>query len=219
MTNKHQILIVDDHAIVRHGLAQLIEREPDMQVAFQAEQATEALDILRQHHLDMVILDISLPGMSGIDLTKQIAARHPGLPVLAVSMHDESEYYERAFQAGAKGYIMKQEATEKVLFAARKILRGEVYLSDRMQSIMLQRFVDGRGETPTSFTDNLTDREFEVLRLVGMGRGTSEIAREMGRSVKTVESHRAHLKEKLNLKTATELTYFAINWVARQKNG
>ncbi len=208
-----RILIVDDHTIVRHGIAELLSREPDLQVVAEAGDAEEALRVVGEHALDLAIIDISLPGMSGIDLIKRLAETKPDLPVLIMSMHDESLYSDRAYRAGAKGYVMKQEASDKLLLAIRKVLRGGVYVSDRMQTIMLQRYLNaGEG---VSFIDNLTDREFEILRLIGQGMSVQDIAKKLGRSAKTIEAHRANLREKLGIRKAAELTRFAAQWVER----
>jgi len=214
---KSNVLIVDDHPIVRQGIAQLINREDDMQVCCEAGDADQALEVLTQSDgcckTDIALVDMSLPGISGIELVKILRSRFPETQILVISTHDESLYAERALRAGAKGYIMKQEATEKVLVAIRHILDGEVYLSDKMRSKMLQRIIDNRFETPTSPVSHLSDKEIDVLRLIGKGLRTSDIALELNRSVKTVEAHRANLKEKLGLKNATDLVRFAVQWV------
>ena len=212
---KARILIVDDHVIVRQGIAQLVNREPDLDVCVEAGDAESALAVLREAAVDLAIVDISLPGTSGIELVKLMRESHPNLPVLVMSMHDESLYSDRAFRAGAKGYVMKQEATEKLLAAIRKILNGGVYVSDRMQTVMVQRFLNSGVDESVSFIDNLTDREFEILRMIGQGLTVAEIADKLGRSAKTVEAHRANLREKLGLKRAAELARFATQWVER----
>ena len=163
-----------------------------------------------------MITDISLPGLSGIELLKELGNRFPRLPTLVISMHDEMVHGERAFKAGARGYLMKQEATEKVILAIRKIMEGETYLSDRMQTQLLKKMRDG-GSSESSILSNLSDREYEVLRLIGMGNGSSDIATKLQRSVKTVEAHRANLKQTLGLKNASELNRFAANWADRER--
>lgn len=212
---KARILIVDDHVIVRQGIAQLVNREPDLDVCEEAGDADSAIALLRDTPVDLAIVDISLPGTSGIELVKLIRDMQPQLPVLVMSMHDEALYSDRAFRAGAKGYVMKQEATEKLLAAIRKILNGGVYVSDRMQTVMVQRFLNSGVDETVSFIDNLTDREFEILRMIGQGLTVAEIADKLGRSAKTVEAHRANLREKLGLKRAAELARFATQWVER----
>lgn len=215
---KAKIMLVDDHAIVLHGLTQLINSESDMEVAYLAESAEGALDQMQNGvQPDLLITDISLPGLSGIELIKTMAGRHSDVPVLVISMHDELIHGERSFRAGAKGYIMKQEATDKVISAIRKIMGGEVYLSDRMQALLLQKMRGSAPQQQVSVLSNLTDREYEVLRMIGLGLGSSEIATKLNRSVKTIEAHRANLKQKLGLKSASELNRFAANWADRER--
>jgi two-component system response regulator NreC len=212
---KARIMIVDDHVIVRQGIAQLVNREPDLDVRYEAGDADSAIAVLRAEPVDLAIVDISLPGTSGLELVKLMHAQQPELLILMMSMHDEALYSDRAFRAGAKGYVMKQEATERLLMAIRKILNGGVYVSDRMQTVMVQRFLSSGMDQKVSFIDNLTDREFEILRMIGQGLTVSEIATKLGRSVKTVEAHRANLREKLGLKRAAELARFATQWAER----
>ena len=210
---KIRVLVVDDHPIVRQGLSQLINQEPDLMVCGQAEDARTALDAIDPSQPDILIVDVSLDGPDGIELLKTIRANDSRLPVLILSMHDESLYAERALRAGANGYIMKQEATERVLVAIRQILGGEVYVSERMAKKMVQQFIGGSGISRRSIIDELTDRELEVFRLIGQGHGTRQIAEELHLSVKTVESYYAHIKEKLFLKNARELVQHAVQWV------
>lgn len=215
---KAKIMLVDDHAIVLHGLTQLINSEQDLEVAYQAESAEAAIEMLQQGiRPDLLISDISLPGLSGIELIKTIASRYPDLPTLVISMHDELIHGERSFRAGARGYIMKQEATDKVITAIRKILGGDAYISDRMQALILEKIRGTNANQQVSVLSNLTDREYEVLRLIGLGLGSSEIATKLNRSVKTIEAHRANLKQKLGLKNASELNRFAANWADRER--
>jgi len=212
MASKSAIFLVDDHPIVRQGLALLINREADLAVCGDAEEASCALQRIEELKPDLVVVDISLNGPDGLDLLKNIRTRHPNLPVLILSMLDESIYAERALRDGASGYIMKQEATERVLVAIRRILEGEIYVSDRMANRMLHRFVGGSPEGPRSPVSDLTDRELEVFRLIGEGHGTRQIAEQLHLSVKTVESYQAHIKDKLSLKNARELVQRAIQW-------
>jgi DNA-binding NarL/FixJ family response regulator len=205
-----RIFIVDDHPIVRQGLSLLINREPGLTVCGDAEEAGSAMQKIESLKPDVVLLDISLNGPDGLDLLKEIRMRDANLPVLILSMLDELLYAERALRAGASGYIMKQEATEQVLVAIRRILVGEIYVSDRMANKMLHRFVGGSAPSPRSPFANLTDRELEVFRLIGEGHGTRQIADELHISVKTVESYQAHIKEKLALKNGRELVQRAI---------
>jgi len=205
-----KIFIVDDHPIVRQGLALLINRELDLTVCGNAEEANSALQKIESLKPHVVIVDISLNGPDGLDLLKEIRMRDPNLPVLILSMLDELLYAERALRAGASGYIMKQEATEQVLVAIRRILAGEIYVSDRMANKMLHRLVGASLPLAGSPIANLTDRELEVFRLIGDGHGTRQIAEELHISVKTVESYQAHIKDKLALKNGRELVQRAI---------
>jgi DNA-binding NarL/FixJ family response regulator len=209
LTPKCRVFLIDDHPIVRQGLALFIEREPDLMVCGQAEGATSALQAIPDLMPDFIVLDISLDGPDGLELLKTLHARYPNLPVLILSMHDELAYAERALRAGANGYIMKQEATEKVLTAIRQILRGDIYLSERLTKRMLQQFVRG-ALPPRDPLEKLSDRELEVYRLIGAGHGTRQIADELHVSTKTVESYQAHIKEKLALRNARELVQHAI---------
>jgi DNA-binding NarL/FixJ family response regulator len=211
------VFIVDDHPIVRQGLALLINREPDLAVCGDAEEAHSALRLIETMRPDLAVVDISLNGPDGLDLLKTLRTRDPNLPVLILSMLDELLYAERALRAGASGYIMKQEATEKVLVAIRRILGGQIYLSDRMADKMLHRFVGDAPPHDRSPIADLTDRELEVFRLIGGGHGTRQIAEELHLSVKTVESYQAHIKEKLLLKNSRELVQRAIQWTMSEK--
>jgi len=214
--DKTKILIVDDHPIVRQGLAELINHEQDLTVCGQAEDALEALRIIKKMKPNMVIVDISLKETSGLELIKDLGVRYAHLPVLALSMHDESLYAERALRAGAKGYIMKAEATENVVTAIRKVLSGHMYVSDKMAAKMVRKLVGGKRETGASAIERLSDRELEVFSFIGQGCGTRQIAERLHLSVKTIETYRAHIKEKLNLADANELLQHAIQWVRHQ---
>ena len=215
---KNRVLVVDDHPIVRQGLTLLINQESDLSVCGEAEGATGAMNVLASVKPDILIVDISLNGPDGIDLLKNVRSSHPTLPVLILSMHDESIYAERALRAGANGYIMKQEATEKVLVALRRILGGEIYVSDRIANKMLKHYIAGSGTVRNSSIADLSDRELEVFRLIGEGHGTRQIAEELHLSVKTVESYQAHIKEKLSLRSARELMQHAIQWNMNEKS-
>jgi DNA-binding NarL/FixJ family response regulator len=214
---KQRVFVVDDHPIVRQGLALLINREQDLMVCGDAEDAYTALTAIAGCRPDIMVVDISLNGPDGLDLLKNIRARYPDLPVLILSMHDESIYAERALRAGAQGYIMKQEATEKVLVALRRILSNEIYVSERIANRMLQRYIGSPGTGQPSSIADLTDRELEVFRLIGEGHSTRQIAEELHISVKTVESYQAHIKEKLSLRSARELVQHAIQWSIAEK--
>jgi DNA-binding NarL/FixJ family response regulator len=211
-TRKYRVFVVDDHPIVRQGLALLIDQEPDLVVCGAAEEAHTALHAISSLRPDIVILDISLPGPDGIELLKTIRSMEPDLPILVLSMHAESVYAERALRAGANGYIMKQEATDNVLDALRRILRHEVYVSERIANTMLRQLVSGARRTDGPPEARLSDRELEVFRMIGTGMGTRQIADELGLSVKTVESYQAHIKEKLGLHSARDLMQRAIQW-------
>jgi len=210
---KRTVLIVDDHPIVRQGLTQLINQESDLLVCGQAEAAHDAIAAIRQFHPDMVIVDISLKDTSGVELIKDLKVQFPELPVLPLSMHDEAVYGERALRAGARGYIMKQEATEKVVTAIRRVLAGEVYVSDGMAAKMVSKLVGGVSKKPASPIESLSDRELEVFRMIGEGFNTREMAEKLHLSVKTIETYRAHIKDKLALQDASELLRSAIQWV------
>ena len=215
---KRRVFVVDDHPIVRQGLALLINRESDLMVCGEAEDAHTAVQLVATTNPDILVVDISLNGPDGLDLLKDVRTKYPELPVLILSMHDESIYAERALRAGAQGYIMKQEATEKVLVALRRILSHEIYVSEHIANRMLQRYIGSpSGGTPSSIAD-LTDRELEVFRLIGEGHSTRQIAEELHISVKTVESYQAHIKEKLSLRSARELVQHAIQWNVREKS-
>jgi len=220
VTPKRKVFIVDDHPIIREGLAQMINREPDLAVCGDAQEMHEALQAIDAHKPHILIVDISLNGPDGLDLLKNIRSKDPSLPVLILSMHDEAIYAERALRAGANGYIMKQEATERVLIALRRILNREIYVSDRVADKMLRRFVGGAnsGVLKRSPLEALSDRELEVLHLIGDGHGTRQIAEELHLSIKTVESYQSHLKEKLSLKNSRELMQYAIQSAMWEKS-
>jgi DNA-binding NarL/FixJ family response regulator len=218
--SKRRVFVVDDHPIIREGLAQMINRQPDLTVCGEAQEMHAALHSIATLKPDILIVDISLNGPDGLDLLKSIRGKDPAIPVLILSMHDESIYAERALRAGANGYIMKQEATERVLVALRRILNHEIYVSDRIANKMLQQLAAGTGKRSANRSpfDDLSDRELEVLRLIGEGHGTRQIAEELHLSIKTVESYQGHLKEKLGLKNSRELVQYAIQWMIREKS-
>lgn len=216
---KSRILIVDDHPIMRQGLALLIDREADLEVCGDAEEANAALRLVETKRPDLVVVDISLDGPDGLDLLKDIRAREPHLPVLMLSMHDEMLYAERALRAGANGYIMKQEATDKILIAIRRILAGDIFVSDRMARKMIHRFVGEAVPQDRSPVATLTDRELEVFRLLGKWRATRQIAEELHISIKTVESYQARIKEKLDLRNLREVVQRAVQWTAAERPG
>jgi DNA-binding NarL/FixJ family response regulator len=210
----HRILIVDDHPMMREGLGTLISRERDLIVCGEAETAGEALDAVTKLKPDLVLADITLPGPNGIELIKDICALQQDMLILVISMHDESLYAERVLRAGARGYIMKQESGPAMMQAIRQVLAKRIYVSDKMSALILENVVGKR--TEASPIKRLSDRELEVFQLIGRGRSTVQIAEELHLSPKTVEAHRAHVKEKLDLKTMTELVSFASRWVETQ---
>jgi DNA-binding NarL/FixJ family response regulator len=214
---KRRVFVVDDHPIVRQGLALLINQQPDLTVCGEAEEVHDALQKIANCKPDIVIVDISLNGPDGLELLKTVRARDASLPILILSMHDESIYAERALRAGANGYIMKQEATETVLAALRRIINREIYVSEKVASKMLRRFISGSATARQSPIAHLSDRELEVFRLIGEGHSTRRIAEELHLSVKTVESYQAHIKEKLSLRSARELVQHAIQWAISER--
>lgn len=213
---KKRILIVDDHPMMRQGLAQLIDNEPDLMACCEADTAGEGLNLVATKKPDLVIVDISLPGKNGLELIKDIRALSPEVLILVVSMHDETLYAERVLRAGGRGYIMKQEGGKKLMEAIRQVLNGQVYVSEKMSAKILEIFSGRRGQTGSSPVERLSDREFEVFQLIGEGKGTRDIAGRLHLSVKTVEVHRANIKEKLELKTATDLVRYAVRWAEAQ---
>jgi DNA-binding NarL/FixJ family response regulator len=214
-----RVLLVDDHAVVRYGIAQLINREADLVVCGEEEDAAHALSAIDKIKPDLVIADISLKDSSGLELMRNIKAQYSGLPVLVVSAHDESIYAEIAFRAGALGYLMKQEALEKIITAIRRVLGGNIYVSDSLAAKMLQQQIRGKTDIQDSPVKGLSDRELEVFQLIGQWKKTSEIAQELHLSVKTIEYYREQIKHKLNLKNSAELTQRATAWVQGEQKG
>lgn len=210
---KIRVLLVDDHPILRKGLAQLINLEADMMVCGEAEDSPHAFEAAGTLNPDIAVIDVCLKGGNGIELVKNLKARFPNLPTLVLSMYDESLYAERALRAGSLGYIMKEEAIEQVLVAIRRVLAGEIFLSDKMKAKMLQQLATGKPKAAMSPIEALTDRELEVFRLIGEGHSTRQIAGELHLSVRTVEAYREYIKAKLNLKNSTELVQHAFHWV------
>lgn len=213
---KKKIIIIDDHPIVRRGLTQMISAEHDMAVCGEAESASEALTAIEQTQPDLALVDISLKESNGIDLIKDIRVRWPMLPVLVVSMHDESFYAERVLRAGAKGYITKGESSEKVVTGIRRVLRGDICVGDKVVSNMISLVTQGRAGGGVSI-DQLSDRELQVFEMIGNGMVSRQIAERLYLSVKTVDSHRENIKKKLHLANAAELLQRAIQWVQQGK--
>jgi len=217
--SRKRLLIVDDHPMMRTGLAQLIDNEADLKVCAEADNARQAMDIAVSQALDLILLDISLPDKNGLELIKDIRALKPALPILVVSMHDESLYAERILRAGGRGYIMKQEGGKKMLQAIRQVLNGQIYVSEKMSAGILESFSGRHAEVAISSVQQLSDREFEVFQLIGQGESTREIAAHLHLSVKTVEVHRLNIKKKLKLRTATDLVRHAVRWLETEKSG
>jgi DNA-binding NarL/FixJ family response regulator len=215
--SKKRILIVDDHPMMRQGLAQLIDSESDLNVCGEADTAGQALTAVGAQKPDLVIADISLPDKSGLELIKDLQAMQSGLPVLVVSMHDESLYAERVLRAGGRGYIMKQEGGKKLMEAIRQVLSGQIYVSEKMSAKILEIFSGRRPQGGGSPLEQLSDREFQVFELIGHGKATREIADHLHLSVKTVEVHRANIRKKLKLASGTDVVHQAIRWVESQK--
>lgn len=211
---KRTVFVVDDHPVIRWGYISLINQEPDLEVCGEADTAFEALDKIPEASPDLAIVDISLAGMNGIELTKQLQVLHPDLPVLIVSMHDEVLYGDRALRAGARGYIMKREVRTKIVEAIRRLLNGGTYLSDQMSTRLLNQYQGGRFDERSPL-ERLSDRELEVFELYGRGYSTREIAEALFISRKTVESHRNRIKDKLGLESTSQFLQRAVQWVQK----
>jgi len=209
-------LLVDDHPIMRHGLAQLIRSEPGLDVCAEAGNARDGLVAVGEHQPDLVIIDLTLPDKNGLELLKDIQAMHPGKLCLVLSMHDEDTYGERALRAGARGYIMKEAAADHLVTAVRKILSGGIYVSEAMASRMLEQ-VAGQRPKSVAGVKSLSDRELEVLEMIGKGVATKNIAAKLNISARTVEAHRAHIKDKLAITDGAALVRFAVQWVEEQE--
>jgi DNA-binding NarL/FixJ family response regulator len=210
---RRRIFVLDDHSLVREGLAKLINQEPDLCVCAEAADAAEALEGIRQTHPDAVVVDIHLPGDSGLELIKRIQTLDTPPPVLVLSMHDEAFYAKRALRAGALGYVMKRESSGKVIVGLRTILAGQIFVSGAIASQAAEQFLRNQGANSGSPVDCLTDREIEVFRRIGQGHETRRIADDFNLSLKTVQTHCAHIKEKLGLENATVLMREAVRWV------
>ena len=215
--NKKKVLIVDDHPLFRERLAQLINHELDMEVIGEAESAKDAIQLIRNTSPDLAIVDITLKGSSGLELIKSTQALSIGLPILVLSMHEESLYAERALRAGATGYITKHQAADEVILAIRRVLAGEVYLSEKMTLGFLKSLTATGSKSISRPVDRLTDRELEVLDLIGRGHTARQIADTLQLGVATVDTYRARIKEKMNLRNAVELQHFAIRWVRERE--
>lgn len=207
-----RIMIVDDHPMMRAGLMQLIGKQPGMAVCSEAGSPTEAMDLIANCRPDLILVDISMKGSSGLEFIKNVSALHGHIPMLVVSMHDEKVYAERAMRAGACGYIMKEESAEYLIIAIKRVLEGGVYLSKEMSARLLKALGSPQGRNTDSPLQRLTDREFEVFRLIGEGKTTEEIAQHLHISPKTVDVHRFQIKEKLQLASSTALVHYAVRW-------
>ena len=216
---RKRILLVDDHPFMRAGLAALIDRQPDMQVCAEAGNPAEALQAIAREKPDLVLSDLTMPGRSGLEFIKDLKAEHTELAVLIMSMHDETVFAERALRAGARGYIMKEAGGENLLDALRQVLRGEVYVSPRMSARIIGGLSGDKPRGSSSPIESLTDREFEVFQLIGQGKSTRDIAAQLHLSPKTVDVHRANIKEKLGLTDVTALIRHAVRWVETQGGG
>lgn len=210
---KRKVLIVDDHPLLRQGFCRLINQQRDLVIAGEAEETDEGISLVSEVMPDIVVVDLCLRGTSGIELIKHIRNHYPSLPVLVLSMYDEPFYTERALRAGARGYISKREPAEKVLTAIRHVLNGYIYLSDNMETHMLNPLLAGEHQPTDSLIDRLSDRELEVFQLLGRGHETREMADKLKISSKTVQVYREHIKEKLNLENSTQLIQRAALWV------
>lgn len=207
-----RVFVLDDHPIVRQGIIQLINQEQDLTVCGEAEDYQGAMDLVDQQKPEIILIDISLNGSSGLEFLRSLKARHPNIPALILSMHDEMLYAERVIREGARGYIMKQEATEKILTAIRKVLSGQMYLSDKMMARVLEKQYGGVS-VGVSPIEVLSDRELEVFRLIGEGKTTFNIAKQFHRSIKTIETYRSRIKDKMCLKHNMELIRYAMHWL------
>jgi len=207
------IILIDDHPIMRHGLAQLIGMEEGLKVIGQAGSASEGLQFMEKRPVDLAIVDLTLPDRHGLELIKDIHAQHPSTRIIVLSMHEENLYAERALRAGARGYVMKETAADTLVSAIRKVLDGGLYVSEAMASRLLEQATGQRGKGGAAGIEKLTDRELEVMQLIGQGKASKHIAESLNISARTVEAHRAHLKEKLGLPDGAALVRFAVQWV------
>jgi DNA-binding NarL/FixJ family response regulator len=217
MSEKARVVVVDDHPLFRERLCQLINNEPDMEICGEADNAQEAIQIIRETSQNLAIIDITLKTSSGLELIKSIKALSIGVPVLVLSMHDESLYAERALRAGASGYITKSQEAAQVLLAVRSVLIGKIYLSEEMTSGFLKSLAATGTKGIARPVDRLTDRELQVLDLIGRGRTTRDIAQLLKLGVATVDTYRARIKEKMNFRNAMELQHFAIRWISERE--
>lgn len=214
-----KVFLVDDHPLVREGLQKVIAQEPDLEVCGEAEESNQAYAEIERRHPQVVVLDLSLRRESGLDLIKRLQDLPSPPRILVLSMHDELHYAERALRAGAQGYVMKRESSGKVLSGIRQIVDGKVFVSEAIAELMTRRFVGAGRKPASSTTDSLSDRELEIFRRMGLGQETRRIADELCLSLKTVQTHCAHIKEKLGLENATALMRAAVQWVESERRG
>jgi DNA-binding NarL/FixJ family response regulator len=215
---RRKIMLVDDHPMMRAGLAQIINKQPDIQTCCECGSAPEAFEVFHKFNPHLVLTDITLPGKNGIELIKDLLAVAPKLPILVISMHDETMYAERVLRAGARGYIMKESGGENLLIAIRQVLNGQVYVSPRISAMILDNLSARKPRSSSSPIEKLSDREFEIFQLIGQGKSTRDIATQLHLSLKTVEVHRGHIRGKLELKDAMALVHQAIRWFEVEGN-
>jgi DNA-binding NarL/FixJ family response regulator len=215
---KHRVMLVDDHPIIRDGLGTIINQQADLEVCGEAGDAAAAMSALSKMEPDLLVTDLTMPGRSGIDFIRDVHAMRPGLPILVLSMHDEMLHAERVLRAGARGYVMKDAGVAKMLEVMRLLLSGKSYVSPKLAARLLDAMTGHRPRGSKSPIEKLSDREFEVFQLLGSGQSTKEVAETLKLSTKTVDVHRSHIKEKLQLKDASSLVHYAIRWVETQSN-
>jgi DNA-binding NarL/FixJ family response regulator len=208
-----RIMVVDDHPLTRAGVVDLIDKQADLEVCCQLGGPAEAFSAITKQRPDLLLTDMTMPGRAGIEFVKDVVALDPDLPILILSMHDEMIYAERALRAGGRGYIMKDQGGEKLLMAIRRVLSGQIYVSDRMSATILDHLTDQRPRGSNSPIAKLSDRQFEIFRLIGQGKSSRAIADQLHLSAKTVDTHRMHIKEKLDIEDAVSLVCHAVRWV------
>jgi DNA-binding NarL/FixJ family response regulator len=216
---RKKILLVDDHPMTRAGIVQLVNKQPELEICAESGTPTDAFNELAKTNIDLVLTDLTMPGRNGIDFIKDLLAQKPGLPILVLSMHDEMIYAERVLRAGARGYIMKEAGGEKLLAAIRQVLSGQVYVSPNMSAKILDNLSGRKPRGSHSPIETLSDREFQVFQLIGQGLTTKAIAKQLGLSPKTVDVHRDHIKEKLQIADAASLIRHAVRWIETQNPG
>jgi DNA-binding NarL/FixJ family response regulator len=217
-SNVHRVVIVEDHALMREGLASLVASQEDFSICAEASDASSGLQAILDHKPDLAMIDITLPGRNGLELIKDVKAQQPDLPILVLSMHDESLYAERALKAGARGYLMKDADRDTIISAIRRVMAGGIYVSEKMSSDLFANFAN-RANSKKGSISALSDREFEIFELIGQGFGTQEIAVRLGISPKTVEVHRAHIREKLEVPSGAAMVRYAVRWIESRNLG